>query len=122
MAKAAWRLWSIHVRRQNADFRDMASCFTCQRRFKWKELDSGHYKHTSKRKELRTWDLDYNPKNIHPQCTFCNRMVHGNLAVYSLRLEEEYGHGILQQLQEAYNNKRQLTNQELKEIITRYGN
>lgn len=85
-------------------------------------MDAGHYRHTSKKKGgIRTKAIDYDERNIHPQCTYCNRMLHGNLARYSMALEEEYGHGIIQELHNAYQKAKELTNEELAAIIQKYG-
>lgn len=48
-------------------------------------------------------------------------MLHGNLARYSMALEAEYGHGIIQELHRAYKEAKELTNEELKLIIVKYG-
>ncbi len=123
LAKKAWQVWSKFIRQRQATFSGLSRCFTCLRRFPWQELDAGHYRHTARKKGgLRTKAIDYDERNIHPQCTYCNRMLHGNLARYSMALEEEYGHGIIQELHKVYQESRELTNEELKQIINRYSN
>lgn len=49
-------------------------------------------------------------------------MLHGNLARYSMALEEQYGHGIIQELHKIYQESKELSNEELKQIVERYGN
>ena len=86
-------------------------------------MDAGHYRHTARKKGgLRTKAIDYDERNIHPQCTYCNRMLHGNLARYSLALERDYGHGILEELHRTYQEAKELTNDELRNVIQKYGN
>lgn len=42
--------------------------------------------------------LRYDERNCHTQCSACNIFKKGNLTVYAIRLEEQYGNGILQLL------------------------
>jgi hypothetical protein len=52
-------------------------------------MNAGHYWHGV---------LDFEEKNVHPQCPPCNRLKRGNLQNYALALEANYGPGILQEL------------------------
>ena len=123
LAKQAWIVFSRYVRTKDVDFQDRSQCYTCKRRIPWKELDAGHFKHTSKKKgQIRTKVIDYDERNIHAQCTFCNRMAHGNLTKYAIALEEQYGHGIIQELDRIYHQQEEMTTEQLKEIINRYEN
>lgn len=122
LAKQAWACFSKAVRSNPATFSGHTSCYTCLRKFPWKELDAGHYRHTARTKAGKTKAIDYDERNIHPQCTYCNRMLHGNLARYSMALEEQYGHGIIQELHKIYQESKELSNEELKQIVERYGN
>lgn len=122
LAVAAWKVFSIFTRSNSATFNGFTRCYTCLRKFPWKELDAGHYRHTKRKKGgLRTKVIDYDKRNIKPQCTTCNRYLHGNLARYSMALEEEYGHGIIQELHKIYQEAKELSNEELKQIIKQYG-
>ena len=38
-----------------------------------------------------------------------------------MALEEEYGHGIIQELHKIYQEAKELSNEELKQIIKQYG-
>lgn len=121
LAKKAWECFSKFVRSNPATFNGFTSCYTCLRKFQWKELDAGHYRHTARKKGgIRTKAIDYDERNIHPQCTYCNRMLHGNLARYSMALEEQYGHGIIQELHKVYQEAKELSNEELHQIIKKY--
>ena len=111
--KEAWRVWSIHIRSQNADFRGKTECYTCRTKFDWKyELQAGHYIHSQ---------LDFDEMNIHPQCVRCNKWLHGNLGLYGERLVREYGQEAVDALR--IRGKRKGNNykiNELEEIIKRY--
>lgn len=45
-------------------------------------MDAGHFIHGR---------LDFDPRNIHVQCSYCNRYLHGNLGEYAIRLIGELG-------------------------------
>jgi len=49
-------------------------------------------------------------------------MAHGNLTKYAIALEEQYGHGIIQELDRIYHQQEEMTTEQLKEIINRYEN
>lgn len=78
----AWKLQSIAVRSEAANFQGLAPCYTCYRVFRWQDLDSGHYKHGS---------YDFDRRQIKPQCTYCNRYAHGKPDEYYVHLIREYG-------------------------------
>jgi len=81
-------VFSVFIRK-----RDKGICFTCFKRFEWKQTDAGHF---INRKHLITrWD----ERNVHAQCWACNRFRNGNKEDYAVHLEKMYGHGILQELQ-----------------------
>jgi NAD-dependent SIR2 family protein deacetylase len=50
--------------------------------FHWKRLQAGHYFHNK---------LDFDRRNLRPQCPRCNKWLRGNLAVYGVRLTKELG-------------------------------
>ena len=100
----AWKLMSEYVRR-----RDKGICFTCFKKDDWRNMDAGHFKHNR---------LDYDPRNINAQCTGCNRFRDGKLDIYALRLEEKYGHGIIQELDYLSRQVQKYTIIEVEAIIT----
>lgn len=109
--KKAWEAWSKWIRQKDADWRGNTYCFTCSALKHWKELDAGHFRHGV---------LDFYEKNIHPQCTKCNRFLHGNLGEYARMLIGLYGAGILDELRsEAVKRGNKYSRQELEEIIIR---
>ncbi len=78
----AWKLMSLWVRNRGAKD-GVNRCFTCGQYIPVKELDAGHYIHRD--------SLDYHPLNIQPQCTRCNRFLHGNSGVFAHNLIVTYG-------------------------------
>jgi len=56
-------------------------------------MDAGHY--IPKTGGLSIY---FDEKNVHCQCTYCNRFMHGNLAPYAIALRQRYGETILEEL------------------------
>jgi hypothetical protein len=90
-----WDLFSRYIRCKDADENGLVKCFTCGSVKSWKELDAGHYIAKSISLSLR-----FDERNVHPQCTGCNRFRHGNLTQYALALKKVYGPDILEELDE----------------------
>jgi hypothetical protein len=107
----AWRVWSVHIRSSSADWQGYTECWTCRKKYPWKELHAGHYHHGR---------LDFDPLNIHPQCVRCNLRLHGNLGAYSERLIEEYGPNAIKRLRIRANTVHKYTIPELESVIKRY--
>ena len=74
--------------------RDKGQCYTCHVKKDWKQMDAGHYK---KRQHYGT---RWNEKNVHCQCRGCNSFKGGNMDIYAINLERDYGQGILQELEQ----------------------
>lgn len=75
--KKAWKLFSEYIRRKNADEGGWAQCFTCPTNLPWDQLQAGHYFHGK---------LDFDERNVRPQCPQCNLYRSGNLAYYGVKL------------------------------------
>jgi len=91
-----WKVFSKFIR-----LRDGCNCYTCSsRNIPMAKCHAGHFHPKSTTGVL----LYFEEKNVHAQCISCNMYKSGNLAIYSLRLEQDYGMGILQEL-DAIKNK-----------------
>ncbi len=88
--KRFWKIFSEYIRR-----RDKGKCYTCSTVKEWKNMDAGHYVNAGKSPP----PLYFNEKNVHAQCTACNRFKHGNLEVYARNLVRQYGANILEELE-----------------------
>lgn len=80
--KKCWKLMSRIVRSTGATESGNQECYTCYKFFPWKEMDAGHYRHNV---------LDFDERNIKPQCVRCNKHLNGHLNKYAFRLATEYG-------------------------------
>ena len=80
--KVAWILMSKYVRLKGADKDEFNTCYTCGVKLHYKELQAGHFHHGR---------LDFDERNLKPQCSRCNKYLSGNLAVYAINLMNQYG-------------------------------
>ena len=110
--KKLWKLVSEFVRRSNANIDGFVECVTCGKIVEWKNADAGHF--VGGHKNYNFFDL----RNIHPQCTYCNRYMHGNLIPYYEFMLEKYGKKVIDDLR-AYK-ERIFTIPELEEQIHVY--
>ena len=110
LKKKAWKAISLYVRQKGMDSNEMNSCFTCGAKRHWKDLHTGHLFHGR---------LDYDPRNLRPQCGQCNIYLSGNGAVFALKMTEEIGvDGMKALLLEA--NTKVYSTQDLKNVIAKY--
>lgn len=79
---SVWKLMSLYVRKKDADFNGFNKCYTCDIVKHYSELQAGHYKHDR---------LDFDERNLKPQCVKCNHFNSGKLDVYAERLIKDYG-------------------------------
>ncbi len=107
-------VYSTYLRKNGADERGIASCYTCGVKKHWKDLQCGHYISRSYNQ------LRFDPRNTKIQCVGCNIFKNGNIDEYALKLTEEYGLQILKELAEEKRKIRQFTVQELTDLIKKY--
>jgi hypothetical protein len=108
--KKAWTLVSEFVRKLGADENGYNTCYTCECRKHYKELQCGHFFHGK---------LDFDLRNLKPQCPKCNMYHSGNLAYYSVKLAKELGVEGMEQLRLDANTKT-YTIEDLEEVIKQY--
>lgn len=111
LKEKADKLMSEYIRRKYANKDGFTRCYTCDSPHPWKEIQNGHF---VSRTHLSTrWDED----NCRPQCMACNVWRRGNYDVYSLRLIEEKGVGILEELNRRKNEIKQMKRVDYNELI-----
>jgi hypothetical protein len=103
------RVFSIFIRQ-----RDKGKCYTCNVKKDPKQMQCGHF-FTRARMATR-----WNETNCHCQCVGCNIFKSGNIAEYAVRLEKEYGQGIIQKLRKESLKMRQYKTGELEKLIKHY--
>lgn len=72
--------------------RDKGKCYTCPHHNDPKKMQCGHF---VPRQYLAT---RYNEINNHCQCYACNMLYNGQPDIYALRLEKDYGKGVVLKL------------------------
>jgi hypothetical protein len=111
LKEKAWKSISRFIRLNGADCNGINICYTCGERKHYKKLNAGHFHHNK---------LDFDTRNLKPQCVHCNKFLRGNLAIYATKLVEELGEeGMKKLLLDA--NTKIYTCQELKQVIQLYG-
>lgn len=106
--KQAWGLMSQWVRRKDANLDGFNECYTCGCVKHYKELQAGHFKHDR---------LDFDERNLKPQCSRCNKWFSGKLDVYAENLIRDYGIEWFNQLVRDANSYHPYTIPELGQII-----
>lgn len=117
LKRKLWKVFSEYVRRKDADWQGFVRCVTCGKSLHWKEMDAGHY--NPKTDGLAMY---FEEKNVHPQCTYCNRFRHGNIQQYSLYLIRKYGPDVLKELDWKKNQLTSITEVDYIRLIDLYKN
>jgi hypothetical protein len=108
----AWTLFSEWVRRSNADWRGYVACVTCGAQYVWNSgmIHAGHWIHDK---------LDYDERNVHPQCRNCNYKYNKNTnTAYAIYMARKYGHEEMERIRElAYLKGNLYTYSEVEELI-----
>ena len=96
--KKVWSIFSKYIRTRDS-INGYCTCYTCGDVKPIGECHAGHYIHGN------TKPTYFDTRNVHAQCVKCNMYLSGNLTRYAIHLEEEYGRGILQELEIKSNGK-----------------
>ena len=107
--KKAWEACSIYIRTRDKDL----PCVSFGR-YHDGQYHAGHYRPSGDNAALR-----YDERNIHKQCSACNRFKGGNLTLYRESLISRIGADIVESLDRNHEVK-SWTIDELKEIVQYY--
>jgi hypothetical protein len=110
-----WIVFSKYIRQRDADDNGMVACISCGKMDFIYTMDSGHY-------IPKTYGLSiyFEEKNVHPQCTGCNRFRRGNLTAYAIALRKRYGENILEELDALKHQTRKFSRSDYEELIEKY--
>jgi hypothetical protein len=108
-------VFSKYIRISHSDKNGFCTCFTCNKIFHWTKVDCGHY--IKRSDTLLRWDKN----NAKPQCKECNQFLHGNIDVYTERLNEE-NPGVADMLREQSRDINKFSRQDLKELFVDLSN
>lgn len=102
----AWKLTSEYVRKLAR-----GRCYTCGRSVPFNKLSAGHFI-----EKLGCAAIYFDLRGLRGQCFYCNRQLHGNKAVYAIKLLEEIGQEGIQDLYKLSRKPKVWRKNELKEI------
>jgi len=112
--KLLWKKFSEYIRQRDS-INGYGVCISCGKQDYWRYMDAGHY--IPKTAGL---NLYFDEKNVHCQCTYCNRWMHGNLSKYALALIKKYGKDILKELDKKRYTTKKISIPEYQKLIEEY--
>lgn len=93
----AWKEFSLFIRIRDAlrtiGLLEAFRCVSCKKIVSVKGNDAGHYV-TRGNKAIK-----YHPKNVHGQCSHCNRFLSGNVIEYRKNMIAMYGEDLVNELE-----------------------
>lgn len=106
-----------------ADWRGYVACCCCSKQYLWNsgDIHAGHWIHDK---------LDYEEKNVHAECRFCNFKYNKNVnTAYAVFMAKKYGAKEMQHIRDMAFNKdcpeyrgNDYSRMELEQIIEKYKN
>lgn len=81
----AWKAFSLYIRLKYADSNGFVTCYTCNNRMHYKEIQAGHGLGG------RTNAVLFMEEFVRPQDVGCNMFGGGKYAVFTKKLMDEYG-------------------------------
>jgi len=120
LKKQAMELLQLLVRVKSADDNGYCHCVTCDTVRMWNDgIQGGHFISRNKTK----WCLS--EENIHPQCASCNGFgmkYHNKEAVYTIYMQEMYGHDFVQNMLDTQGETVKLSRFDLEDMIIDFNN
>ena len=107
-------LFSQYIRRRNADHLGRVKCFTCGLEKHWKEQQAGHFQ--SRSHHSTRWD----EVNVQVQCVKCNMFRQGEQYKFGLYLDDRFGDGTAEELENRAKTIVKLNRVDYEEAIERY--
>jgi len=107
-------LFSHYIRRRNADHLGRVKCFTCGVEKHWKEQQAGHFQ--SRSHDSTRWD----EVNVQVQCVKCNMFRQGEQYKFGLYLDDRFGDGTAEELENRAKTIVKLNRVDYEEAIERY--
>ena len=114
------KVFSQWVRRRTADHRGFVECYTCGKVAHWKTVDAGHFQSRAKFSTRWMCDPEEGMVNVAPQCKSCNGFRSGEQFKFARRLDAEFGEGTAESIEQASNQTRKYSVEELEALIEVY--
>lgn len=106
-------IFSQYIRLKYSDERGLVTCYTCPTNRHWTLMQNGHF---VKRAHLY---LRFDERNCRVQCSGCNEIQQGNMAVYYTNLDQECK-GLPDLLRSDSMLVHKPTREEIRQIIAEY--
>ena len=116
LVKRLDKIFSEYIRLKHADKNGIVKCYTCDKKAFWKGdgMQNGHFISRSSR------ILRWRESNCRPQCYRCNVMRYGESYIFGVKLNEEYGYNIADELLIESKKIIKQTDQDLLDLINSY--
>lgn len=110
------KIFSEYIRRKYADKNGIVSCYTCNVKKYWRGqgIQAGHM--ISRKSRILRWSED----NVRPQCYSCNCHFYGRQLEFAMRLNQEYGYNIAEELLIESKKIIKQSDEDLKNLIKLY--
>jgi len=116
LKKKLWTTVSLFIRLRDSDDDNFCTCVTCWDYRHYKDsIQSWHYIASGQSSHHR-----YNPKNIHPQCYWCNVGKWGNVLEYQKFMIKKYWQEYTDWLFDTRNDITDLWSEEIKQLTVYY--
>ena len=109
-------VFSEYIRRKYADKNGIVSCYTCGKKKFWKGDWMQNWHFISRKSRILRW----RESNCRPQCYSCNVMRYGESYIFGVKLNEEYGYNIAEELLIESKKIIKQSDQELLDLINLY--
>ena len=107
------KVFNRWIRRRDSQITGYGHCCSCGATLAFEDMEAGHYIHNCSA-------LRYDERNVHGQCTTCNKWKHGNPTGYALFLVRRYGPELLEELDALRQTRKHWTKTELEEMLADY--
>ena len=116
LVKRLDKIFSEYIRLKHADKNGIVKCYTCDKKAFWKGdgMQNGHFISRSSR------ILRWRESNCRPQCYRCNVMRYGESYIFGVKLNEEYGYNIADELLIESKKIIKQSDQDLLDLINSY--
>lgn len=109
-----WKVFSLYIRLKDADPLGYNYCYTCNKKFYYKDLQAGHG--LSGRGNSILFDIDL----VKPQCPRCNLFLGGNYDAFHTKLIKEHGLKWFENKLKLKKQNKQFTAEELNKLYEHY--
>lgn len=108
------KVFSLVVRRKDADNYGNVTCFTCGKRNHYRKMQAGHFQ--TRAKYSTRWKLI----NVQPQCPGCNMYNGGQQYAFGRKLDAVYGSGTADKVLQLSNQTQKFSNADLQYMIDEF--